>query len=305
MHKIFIIIFCAYTFFLSAVTYSKEVALTFDDSPMRNMMLNSGKERTQKLISIFNKYKIKTVFFSVTSNLDKDNGLERMKLYDNAGHFIANHTDTHPNYDVTSINDYINNFDKAHSQLIQFKNFKPWFRYPMLRHGNTLEKRDAMRAHLKKNNYMDGYVTLDIQDWFMADLVNKALRQGRKINEKQLCMAYSEMIWDTMKYYDTKAVELLKRNPKHMLLLHENDLAALCIESLINKILNNGWAIISPELAIQDEIYKIQPDNLFSNNGQIAALYFERNGIKIYDPWSFPWNDGELIRKEFERRKVY
>jgi ATP-dependent Clp protease ATP-binding subunit ClpA/peptidoglycan/xylan/chitin deacetylase (PgdA/CDA1 family) len=177
-------IFIFSIFLVSTASHSNQVALSFDDAPMRKMEIYSGKARTERLLSVLQKYKIQTVFFSVTSNFDTDDGLERMKLYDEAGHFIANHTHTHPNFDETPTDDFIDNFNKAHKQLTQFKNFKAWFRFPMLRHGNTLQKRDAMRAYLHKNKYKEGYVTLDIQDWFMADLVNKGLKEGRKINEE-------------------------------------------------------------------------------------------------------------------------
>ena len=89
------------------------------------------------------------------------------------------------------------------------------------------------------------------------------------------------------------------------LLLHENDLAALCIETLITKISSNGWKIISPSVAIEDEIYKTRPMTLFNNNCQVAALYYEAKGMKLHDPWSYPWEDGKLIREEFDRRKVF
>lgn len=290
--------------FLNAV-HAKEVAFSFDDAPMRKMALYSGKQRTERLLSVLREHQIQAVFFTLTNNFSRENGLERMKLYDKAAHLIANHTHTHPNFDKTSLKDFKDDFDKAHARLTQFNNFRAWFRYPMLRHGDTLEKRDGMRAHLDKNGYQHGYVTLDIQDWFMADLLNKALAKGKKINEEKLCSAYAELIWDTMSFYDSKAIELLKRSPKHMLLLHENDLAALCLDSLIKKIKTNNWTIISPEIAMQDEIYNVRAENLFSNNGHIAALYFEKKGVKLYDPWSYPWKDGELLRNEFKRRKVF
>jgi hypothetical protein len=171
----------------------------------------------------------------------------------------------------------------------------------MLRHGNTTMKRDLMRKHLDMKNYQNGYVTLDTQDWFMASLVNDSLKVGKKFNKEKLCLAYSDMILDTMVYYDTKAIEFLKRSPKHMLLLHENDLAALCLDSLITKIYLKGWKIISPDRAIEDEIYKRNANTLFSNNGQIAALYFDSTGIKLSDPWE----DIKHIREEFERRAVF
>ena len=189
---------------------AKEVALTFDDAPLPDRSLYTGNERTKILIDVLKKHEIETVFFSITSNLTDSNGLERMRKYEAAGHLIANHTHTHPNFDQTSIVDYIQDFDKADDLLRHFKTFRPWFRYPMLKHGNTPGKRDLMRNHLNKKGYLNGYVTLDIQDWFMASLVNDGVKVGKKVNKKNLCLAYSEMIWDSMVYYDSKASELLK-----------------------------------------------------------------------------------------------
>lgn len=300
----------AYSVLLSLLLFlnvasSKELSFSFDDAPMRKMVLYDAKQRTERLLIILKENQIQAVFFSITSNFSSENGLERMNMYDKGGHIIANHTHTHPNYDKTTFKDFKDDFEKAHAELAQFKNFKAWFRFPMLRHGDTLEKRDTMREHLKTRGYKEGYVTLDIQDWFMADLLNKALAKGKKMNEQNLCAAYADLIWDTISFYNSKAIELLNRSPKHTLLLHENDLAALCLETLIKKIKSKDWFIITPEIAMEDEIYKMRAQNLFSNNGQIASLYFEKKGIKLYDPWSHPWNDGELIKKEFERRKVF
>lgn len=286
---------------LLTMTFAGEVALTFDDAPMWDMPTYSGLKRSEVFIKTLRKHKIQTVFFA---NSGKYN-LSRISNYDEAGHLIANHSHTHPDYHKISTKDYIENFNKADIALRQFKNFRPWYRYPYLSHGETIKKRDAMRNHLTKKKYKNGYVTLDIQDWYMASLFNKAVTDKKKINKKKLCKAYSELIWDTMSYYDSKAIELLKRSPRHMLLLHENDLAAVCLETLITKIKSNGWKIISPEIAMEDEIYKIRPNTLFQNNGQIAALYHEAKKIKLYDPWAHPWDGGKLISEEFKKRKVF
>lgn len=284
---------------------AKEVSLTFDDAPMADSSLYSGDERTRILIDVLKKHRIQTVFFSISGNLEKSNGLERMKRYVDAGHLIANHTHTHPNYNQLSFKDYAENFDKADSALRGFKTFRPWFRFPMLKHGETIEKRDQMRNHLRIKKYLNGYVTLDIQDWFMASLLSEGVKANKKVNQNNMCNAYAELISETMEFYEKKAVEILKKSPKHMLLLHENDLAALCVTTLIQKITSLGWKIISPDEAMTDEIYKRDPHTLFNDNGLIAALYHEKKGEKIHDPWSFPWDDGKLIRNEFNKRKVF
>jgi peptidoglycan/xylan/chitin deacetylase (PgdA/CDA1 family) len=287
------------------VSMAGELALSFDDAPMRDMNLYSGKERADILIKKLKKYKIQTVFFSVAGNLAQEDRLARMKHYDMANHLIANHTLTHPDFNKTPLIDYIQGFDKADTLLRQFKNFRPWFRFPYLKQGNSLVKRDTMRKHLKKKGYKNGYVTLDIQDWFMAKLLNLGIKNGQVLQENNMCRAYAEMIWDSISYYDAKAIELLKRSPKHFLLLHENDLAALCIDKLIDKIRANNWKVISPDEAMKDPIYEKQVDNLFSNNGQIGALYYESKKTYLGEPWSTPWEDGKLIKAEFKKRKVF
>lgn len=302
MKNVFWLVFL---FLVSKNLIAKEVAFTIDDAPMRDMAIYSGDQRASILIGTFKKHNIQVVFFSISRNLSYPERANRMQRYVDAGHLIANHTHSHPNYDQTSISEYLLDVDRAHELLRSYKTFRPWFRFPMLRHGNTVRKRDSMRKHLSQMKYRIAYVSLDIQDWFMASLVDQGVKSGRDVNTENLCSAYSDLISDTMENYNSKAVELLGRSPKHAIVLHENDLLALCLETLISKIQSQGWKIISPEEAYKDPIYQRSPNTLFNNNGLIAALYHEAKNEKIYDPWSYPWNDGQLIRDEFQRRKVF
>jgi peptidoglycan/xylan/chitin deacetylase (PgdA/CDA1 family) len=282
-----------------------EISLSFDDAPMRNHAIYTGTERTNKLIDILNKYKIQTVFYVISDNLDNDDGHNRMLKYAKAGHWIANHSQTHPNFDKLTIDEFKKNVINADKKIRTLPNFRPWFRFPMLCHGDTQEKQEALQSYLKEIGYKNGYVTLDVQDWFMASIIDEGVKHGKILNTAHTCKAYSELIWDTIHFYDKKAIELLQRSPKHTLLLHENDLAALCLEDLIKKIQKENGTIISPDLAMTDKIFDLQPKTLFYNNGLIAALYHEAKNIKIYDPWAYPWNDGQLIREEFNRRHVF
>lgn len=265
----------------------------------------SGIERTRTLIKVLNKYNIKAAFYSNPSKFDKDDGAKRMRLYNDAGHFIGNHTFSHPSFNKIATKDFISNIERADGLLKEFTNFKAWFRYPFLHHGNTKEKRDGVRRYLKNIKYSHGFVTVDNQDWFMASLVDTQLKNGGKINEKNLCWAYAEMLWDSIKYFDEIALKYLKRSPSHVLLLHENDLAALCIEKLISKIQSMGWDIVSPESAMSDEIYSKVPNTFYNNNGQVAALTHELSGYEASDPWSTPWDNGKKIEDEFKERGVF
>ena len=57
-----------------------------------------------------------------------------------------------------------------------------------------------------------------------------------------------------------------------MLLLHENDAAALFVGDLVEHLRNKGWKIISPQQAYKDPIAKNFPQVLFQKQGRVAAI---------------------------------
>ncbi len=68
------------------------------------------------------------------------------------------------------------------------------------------------------------------------------------------------------------ARQVIGRSPKHVLLLHENDLAALYVDDLAQLLREKGWKIISPVEAYGDPIAANVPDVLLNNQGRIAAI---------------------------------
>ena len=83
---------------------------------------------------------------------------------------------------------------------------------------------------------------------------------------------YVESLWDSIQFYDGIATEVLGRSPKHVLLLHENDLAAIYIADLVQHIRSKGWKVISPVEAYQDPMAKVERDLVFTKQGRVAAL---------------------------------
>jgi len=57
-----------------------------------------------------------------------------------------------------------------------------------------------------------------------------------------------------------------------MLLLHENDLAALYIADLAAELRRRGWTVIPGPSAYEDPIADQLPDTLFNGQGRVAAL---------------------------------
>lgn len=266
---------------LSFTNLAKELAITFDDSPRFATGYFDGQTRAKKLIDTLKNHNVEQVaFFSVGKNLDSE-GVNRLKLYAESGHIIANHTDSHPNFNQLNLTDYQQDFIKADKRLKQFKTYKNLFRYPYLREGNTVEKRNGMRVYLANLGYINAYITLNNYDWYIENLFQKAIKTDSNFNFDKLKTFYVDVLIQSIEYYDAMAVKYLGRSPKHVLLLHEMDITALFIGDLVDELRSRGWKIIAPEQAYTDEIAHYKTDRVLKNNpGRIGEIARDKGQIK-------------------------
>ena len=255
---------------------TKRIALTFDDAPMGAGAMFTGDERTTVLIETLAKSKSGPVaFFCRTNGFAKPGGKARIESYARAGHLIANHTHSHKWLMRMDVAAYIADIDEAERNLAGIENRRPWFRFPYLDEGVPLEKRDAVRAALKERGLMNGYVTVDNYDWYIAVQWQKAVKAGRPVDMNALQNAYVDMLMGAVHFYDEAAVETFGRSPVHVILLHENDVAALFIDDFIDALRADGWEIVSPDEAYADPIASIVPQTLKTRQGHVAALAIE------------------------------
>lgn len=167
---------------------------------------------------------------------------------------------------------FVEDIRLADRQLARFRSFRRWFRFPMLHEGRTVEERDAVRRALKAMGYLAGYVTVDNYEWYLDLLARRAVKAGRKLDLSRLGKLYLPALLGPLAFYDEIARRVLKRAPAHVLLLHENDLAALFVGDLVAALRRAGWGIIHPDEAYRDPIAALEPATLFNGQGRIAAL---------------------------------
>ena len=263
-------------FLIQGSAFSQQIALTFDDAPRKNGQHYTGLERTEVLIRKLKEKNVPSAaFFCIGRDMDS---LEwkRLNMYADARHFIANHTFSHQSIRTLGVDGYIDDIRKADVTLKELPNYKYWFRYPFLDEGKDIDSRDRIRTALKDMGYINGYVTVDNYDWYLEKLFQDALAAGKTVDYYKLKKIYIEHIWNSIKFYDDMAQNVIGRSPKHVLLLHENDLAALYIDELIDFLNEKGWEIISPEDAYNDPIAEIIPDVLLNGQGRIGAIAKEK-----------------------------
>ncbi len=282
---------------------AKRIAITFDDAPRSDGPYLSGTERTDRLIAALDATGVEgAMFFVTTGLLDEagEEGSERIRRYAASGQLLANHSHRHRWLHRTPADDYLADIDEASRTLAAFDGVEPYFRFPFLDEGRDAAKRDAVRAGLAARGLQNGYVTVDNYDWYMVSLFAEALRSDPEPDLSAWQQAYVEILVDAVEFYDRMAVDALGRSPAHVLLLHENDLAALFVDDLVIALRQRGWEIISTIEAYRDPIADIEPDTLFLGQGRVAALA-HLAGRSRSDLVHLS-EDEQQLRREFERR---
>jgi peptidoglycan/xylan/chitin deacetylase (PgdA/CDA1 family) len=266
------VLFSVLLLLLAGTVHAREIALTFDDAPIPDSATMTGVARTTMLIAALQSAGVKQAAFFCVPRTLSDEGRERLESYARAGHLLANHSNTHRNLRDLTAEEYLADIATADATLRAFPNFRPWFRFPYLSEGETRDKRDAVRAGLRATGYRNGYVTVDTYDWYLNKLANDAAKDGKALNQAGLRDLYVGVLTESVEFYDQVAVKVLGRSPSHVLLLHENDLAAQFIGDLVTALRKSGWTIVSPAQAYADSISEIEPDTLFLGQGRVAAI---------------------------------
>ena len=251
---------------------NRKIALTYDDAPRVDGAVFTGTVRAEKLIAALARVEAGPVAFFVTTN-----GLERsaanqqrIARYAEAGHLIANHTHTHQWAHKTQAEDFLTDVDRAEQLLAGFDNRRPWFRFPYLDEGRRSAQIEALRNGLAKRGLQNGYVTVDNYDWHIEQQLQRAVRSGVAVDYDKLGQLYVQMMLYSAEFYDAIAVQQLGYSPVHVLLLHENDLAALYADKLVLALRATGWEVVSPDAAYDDPLP--QPKSRHLSQGRVFAL---------------------------------
>lgn len=278
-----------------------QIALTFDDATRGPGPFFDGAERTHRLVDALRNAGVDAaMFFVTTRNVERqgESGMARIQAYTDAGHTLGNHSHSHQWLSRTDADEYIADLDLAEEKLSSFENVQPFYRFPFLDEGRSLEKRDQLRHALAQRGMRNGYVTVDTYDWYLEALTKEARESGRETDIDALRSLYVDVIVSGTEFYDAIAQQTLGRSPRHVLLLHENDLAALFIGDLVAELRDRGWSIIPATVAFADPIADLEPDTLFLGQGRVAAMAHEA-GVKPASLVS-PEEDENYLRQRFE-----
>jgi len=269
-----------------------QFAITMDDFNWRNAVHLTAEERNRAILDTLSSNRVKAALFVMGRNADDLEGMTLLRKWDGAGHLIGNHTYSHRslNSNVTAA-EYENDILRAETILIGLNRFQKIFRYPMLKEGDTVAKRDDVRAFLKSHGYRTGHVTIDNSDWIVDSRLSARLEKDPKADVKPYRDFYLEHMWDRAAYYDSLAKKVAGRPVKHTILMHFNLLNGLFLGDLIEMFKRKGWQLIDAEEAFADPIFRAEPNTLPAGESIVWSLAKEKGTIA--KSLRYPAEDGD------------
>ncbi len=275
----------------------KRIALSFDDVPRPTGAFFDSEERRLKLIAALRRANVKQAAFFVNPGKLAGDDDVRVMQYVRAGHVIANHGFSHIGLSDSAVDAYLADIDKASAWLKGRKGYRPWFRFPYLDEGRKDKiKRDAVRAGLRARGLTNGYVTAESSDWHLESLSVDAKRNRQTINLDAFRKLYVSWHVEAANFYDDLAVKTIGRSPAHVMLLHENDIAALFIVDLVKALRQDGWTIITADKAYADDILQAMPDTPSAQGDLIEMMAWEKG---LPRPRWYKYNDTDLATEQF------
>jgi peptidoglycan/xylan/chitin deacetylase (PgdA/CDA1 family) len=271
-----------------------QFSITMDDFHWHNAVKLTATERNQAILDTLHANSIKAALFVIGRNIDSDEGKQLLTPWDKAGHLIGNHTYSHRNYNAsaTVIEEYQQDILRAESLLKDFPRFRKFFRFPLLKEGDTAAKRDAMRTFLERNRYRNGHVTIDNSDWLIDQKLATRLKTDAAADVKPYRDYYMEHMWARAEYYDALARRVLGRSVKHTVLVHFNLLNGLFLGDLIAMFKSKGWQPIDAEEAFRDPVFSAKPRVLPAGESIVWSLAKGKGAIA--KSLRYPAEDGEV-----------
>lgn len=260
----------------SAVANGQSVALTFDDGPdMADETGLSPAQRNAVILKQLADAHLRSILFVTRTDVDPErNALIRQ--WGIQGHAIGNHTATHPDFDEITLANFEQELLGCEQAIGDFPGFTRRFRFPYLKEGDTVPKRDGFRAFLDARGYKSGAVSIDASDWYYSQRLSARLKRQPGADTRPYKDAYLRHLYDRAQYYDGLSRQVLGRSVAHVLLLHHNLINALFLADIIHMFRDKGWTLIDSEVAFEDPVYRMRPNTLPAGESILWALAKEK-----------------------------
>ncbi len=271
------------------------IAVTVDDLPFVGPVgqTDSREVATDRILAALVRHKAPATGFVVAGRVPPEAPILRRWL--RAGFELGNHSNTHPNLNEISLEEFENEVITCSRLLKKITGKSPrFFRYPMLQQGSTVERRDGARAILERLILRTAHVSVDTGEYVLVKPYVAALRAGNSTRAKEIGRAYLEHLITAVRHYREVARSRTGREVNHILLLHANALAADYLDDLLEALKSEGLRFITLEQALADPVYSRKDDYV----GRIGLSWLYRFEPAMDEAWA--WDNQQV--KELQER---
>ncbi|MCZ6601111.1 MAG: SgcJ/EcaC family oxidoreductase [Acidobacteria bacterium] len=245
----------------------RPLAVTVDDLPLAGGSLHSDPEEREKitrdLLDVLARHRIQAVGLVIWGNVRTETDRRILKMWLDAGHELGNHSASHPSYTTTTSEDYIADMEAGRAGLAEFLAPRGatvrYFRFPMLREGETEAKLTAMRTYLQASSQRNLHVTIDDQDWSFERPWVEARRQGDTAAMERIGLEYLESLHLSVRHHEQTGDQLAGRVTPQILLLHANEVGAARWDELFTWLADTGHRFVPAHEILADPIFASPP----------------------------------------------
>ncbi|WP_418130719.1 polysaccharide deacetylase family protein [Variovorax sp. 278MFTsu5.1] len=256
----------------SSCVIAQTLALTFDDG------LDPSKEPAaaswnRQILETLRDAGITSMVFPALVRTGPAQGLDLIRDWARAGHAVGNHTSRHRSLGSPQVPlaDFIGDVKEAEAVLSRLPGWTKMLRFPYLKEGDTLAKRDGMRLWMQAAGYRAAPVSIDASDWYYNQVYAAWLDEGNAGKADRVKAAYIEHLLDRAAYYDALARQVLGRSPAHVMLLHTSRINAAALGELIAAFRARGWTFTAARTAFDDPVYSVRIDTLPAGESVVWA----------------------------------
>jgi peptidoglycan/xylan/chitin deacetylase (PgdA/CDA1 family) len=215
----------------------KIIALTFDDGPNETL--------TPKTLDILKKYNIKATFFTETRDVKTYPDIVKRAL--NEGHIIANHSVSHPNFHLLSVEDQTTQIGTSDEVIAPRANSLKLFRYP---YGNSTKVSNDLIRQASYAGIVGWHV--DSCDWAYA---SKYYKDNGRISDKQATTC--GVVEANVSNYAAHVVSEVKRRNGGIVLMHDvHENTVNSLEKIITDLLDEKFVFSNLDNPVFAEYFR-------------------------------------------------
>ncbi|HUA16230.1 MAG TPA: polysaccharide deacetylase family protein [Verrucomicrobiae bacterium] len=292
-----------FLFLAIGVCTAQKVAVTFDDLPL-NGDLPPGVtyvDIARDALAVLQKYHLPPTYGFVNAKRLEGNpaAAEGLKLWA-ASEPIGNHTYSHFDLNANPVAAFEREMaeDEPALELAAAKDMNwRWLRYPYLHEGDTVEKREAVRAYLEAHGYRVAEVTLEWGDYFWNSAYARCAAKNDAQSIEWLKTAYLQNETESIELSRQLSQLVFGREINHVLLLHLGSFSSTILPDAFDLLKKKGFQFVTLEEAESDSAYAGDPAEGALGGGTLLDEWMNQKKLKYPEMAPRPYKEVQEICK--------